>query len=120
MPRPPASAITALLLSIVLCTVSQVLLKLALESSTDTSFRSYFSSSILFAALLYAVGTVLWIICLGRIDLGIAYPACALQFLIVFPCGWWLLGEEISIPRLVGSGIIVLGVALLAFDPAHD
>lgn len=66
--------------------------------------------------ILYACGTVLWLLCLTKLDLSFAYPVGTLQYLLVFAGAWLWFGEEISLMRLLGLGVICVGVLFLALD----
>ncbi len=61
----------------------------------------------------YAAGTVLWILCLRGLDLSFAYPASALQIVIVYAGAAAILGERIPPGRLLGVAVILAGLSLL-------
>ena len=65
---------------------------------------------------LYAAGTALWLVCLTKLDLSVAYPASAVQFLLIFTGAWHFFDEPITISRLVGATIVLAGVLLLTLD----
>ena len=64
---------------------------------------------------LYAVGAVIWLIVLSRVDLSFAYPMIALTYVLV-PLAAWLFLNEPAIPpmRWIGMGVIIAGVVLVA------
>ena len=66
--------------------------------------------------LLYAAGTLLWLLCLTKLDLSFAYPTGTLQYLLVFVGAWILFDENISPLRIAGLVVICTGVFVLAFD----
>ena len=61
----------------------------------------------------YVISVVVWIIALSRVDVSIAYPMLSIGYLINAIGAWYFLGEVMSISRLVGVGIIIVGVVLL-------
>ena len=61
----------------------------------------------------YVISVVVWIIALSRVDVTIAYPMLSIGYLINAIGAWYFLGEIMSIPRIVGIGIIIVGVVLL-------
>ena len=64
---------------------------------------------------LYAIGAVIWMIVLSRVNLSYAYPMIALTYVLV-PLAAWLFLNEPAIPpiRWVGMGVIIAGVVLVA------
>lgn len=64
----------------------------------------------------YAVGAVIYILVLTRVNLSIAAPAAALAYVFVALIGHSLFHEEIPIERVVGIGLIVCGVVLVAWQ----
>ncbi|KMQ81102.1 Permease of the drug/metabolite transporter (DMT) superfamily [Candidatus Burkholderia pumila] len=63
---------------------------------------------------LYVVSVVVWIVGLLRVDVSIAYPMLSLGYVVNAFAAWYLFGEVLSAQRLVGIGIILIGVAVLA------
>ena len=68
---------------------------------------------IYFGLVIYGLGTVLWILCLRRLDLALAYPASAVQIALVYIGSAAWLGERIPPGRLLGVTIIITGILLL-------
>ncbi|MFC0252914.1 SMR family transporter [Massilia consociata] len=62
----------------------------------------------------YGVSLVVWILGLSRTDVTVAYPMLSLGYVIGAVGAWMFLGEAISLQRLLGIGVIMLGVVLLA------
>ena len=46
-------------------------------------------------------------------ELSLAYPLVSLAFVLVAVLSWLVLGERLSASRIMGIGLIVIGVALL-------
>ncbi|NOQ16258.1 MAG: EamA family transporter [Methyloprofundus sp.] len=82
-----------------------------------------------FFSLVWAVGTnpwvmggmflhvsalVVWLWALSKVDIGFAYPFLALGYVLVGSMAWLWLGEELTLMRLRGMLIIILGVLVLA------
>ncbi|MEL7339624.1 MAG: multidrug resistance protein, partial [Bacteroidota bacterium] len=57
-----------------------------------------------------------WLLCLTKLDLSFAYPAGTLQYLFIFMGAWWWFDENISLLRIAGLVVIVIGVIVLALD----
>lgn len=74
-----------------------------------------FTSPLLLAGLvLYGVGALAWIAVLSRLNLSVAYPFLALNFVLIALVSRFVLGEEIPLLRWVGIGCIVVGILVVA------
>jgi multidrug transporter EmrE-like cation transporter len=62
----------------------------------------------------YVFSVVVWIVGLSRVDVSVAYPMLSLGYVVNAFAAWYLFGEVLSVQRLVGIGIILIGVAILA------
>jgi uncharacterized membrane protein len=51
---------------------------------------------------------------LSRADLSAVYPMVSLGFALNALLAWWLLGEALSLQRIAGIAVIMVGVALVA------
>ena len=62
----------------------------------------------------YAVSVVVWILALTRVQVSIAYPMLSLGYVVTAFAAWGLFGESLNAQKLLGIGIIIAGVVLLA------
>ncbi len=62
----------------------------------------------------YAISVVIWVLALSRVDVSIAYPMLSLGYVVNALAAWAWLGEDMNPTRLVGIGIILVGVFVLA------
>ncbi len=62
----------------------------------------------------YVLSVVVWIIALSRVDVTIAYPMLSLGYVVAAIGAWYMFGEALTVQRMVGIGVILIGVALLA------
>jgi multidrug transporter EmrE-like cation transporter len=62
----------------------------------------------------YVLSVVVWIVGLSRVDVSIAYPMLSLGYVVNAFAAWYLFGEVLSLHKLVGIGIILIGVFVLA------
>jgi drug/metabolite transporter (DMT)-like permease len=114
----------ALAVGILCCASSQLLLKFGMAGITSLpsldSLPAYaielIQLPIVAGLALYAIGTGLWLVCLTKLDLSVAYPASAVQFLLIFAGAWHFFGEPVSGIRLLGAAVVLLGVLLLTLD----
>ena len=51
---------------------------------------------------------------LSRVDVSIAYPMLSIGYVVNAFAAWALFGEALTLARLGGIGIIILGVFILA------
>lgn len=59
-----------------------------------------------FAAFLASLA---WMVAMTKFDLSHAYPFMSLNFVVVLLLSSWLLNESISLQKMIGVGLIVLG-----------
>lgn len=69
---------------------------------------------ILGGMLSYALSLVLWIMALSRVEVSVAYPMVSLGYVLTALAAWHFFGESLSGLRLLGIGVIILGVILVA------
>lgn len=62
----------------------------------------------------YGISVVVWILALSRVDVMIAYPMLSIGYVVNAVAAWALFGEVLSVARLSGIGIIIIGVYILA------
>lgn len=69
----------------------------------------------IFAGLVcYVVSVVIWIMALSRVEVSIAYPMLSIGYVVNALAAWYLFGEALTPMRLIGIGIIVFGVFIVA------
>lgn len=64
----------------------------------------------------YAFGAIAYILLLTRVKLSIAAPSVALSYVFAVMLGYFLFRETIPVSRVVGLGLIVSGVVLVAWQ----
>lgn len=62
----------------------------------------------------YVVSVVVWILALSRVEVSLAYPMLSIGYVVNAMLAWWLFGEAVTIERLSGIAIIIVGVMLVA------
>lgn len=62
----------------------------------------------------YGVSVIVWIFALSRVDVSIAYPMLSLGYVVNAIAAWQLFGEAMNPTRVIGIGIILVGVYVLA------
>ena len=112
------------LLAILLGTGAQLLLKagtnavgpfaFTLDNAMPVGMRLALEPRILGGTACYVVSLVIWIMALSRVEVSVAYPMLSIGFALNALLAWWLLGEAVTPMRMLGIGIIIVGVYLVA------
>lgn len=118
------AAFALVLTGVLLNAVAQLALKASVSEtgiinldmqSLLTSAGSLASNIWLWLGLIcYAISVVVWILALSRVDVSIAYPMLSIGYIVNAVAAWHLFDEPISPGKIVGIGIIILGVYILA------
>lgn len=64
--------------------------------------------------LCYVLSVGLWIVALSRVDVSVAYPMLSIGYVVNALLAWQLFDEPLTVGRMAGIGIILLGVVVLA------
>ena len=104
-----------ILLTVVLLSVGQLLLKLAAMDMKDIDISSLLQPKLILALCVYGIATIFWIAVLRHTPLRIAYPFVGLAFLIVPVLSWLWMDEQISLNTIVGGTVILVGVWIAVF-----
>jgi len=63
---------------------------------------------------MYALGAVVWLAVLANIDVSKAYPFVGLGFIFTMVLAYFILGEQITLVRMIGVAQVILGVILIS------
>ncbi|MGO8756094.1 MAG: EamA family transporter [Gallionellaceae bacterium] len=66
------------------------------------------------ALLCYALSVVIWILALSRVPVSIAFPMLSMAYVVNAVAAYYLLGEAFNPTKLVGMGVIILGVIIIS------
>lgn len=113
------------LVSVTISALAQVALKRGMSGpavqsaldGTDTVQKliAVATSPMVFVGLaLYAVGAMVWLLVLARIDVSQAYPFVGIGFLITLGFGVLLLGETLTLARIIGIVFVAVGIVFLS------
>lgn len=94
--------------------MSSLAVKVALAEpmTVKTAFDVFTNRYVFLGFALYGVGAVVWLGVLSRWDVSKAYPMVGLGFVLTAVVGA-LMGEHISLVRVLGIGLICSGVLLV-------
>jgi drug/metabolite transporter (DMT)-like permease len=70
--------------------------------------------SLWYALSAYALSVIVWIVGLSRVPVSQAYPLLSLGYVLNIGLAWWLFGEVPNAQRVIGVGVIIAGVVLVA------
>jgi drug/metabolite transporter (DMT)-like permease len=112
--------------SVGIASVAQLVLKVGVSSSRvqaamfdggnwlQVTLVTLSNWTVLLGLGMYAVGTVMWLFVLARIDVTLAYPYLGLGIIFTMILGAWFLSEPVGAMRIVGTLLIVSGVVLIS------
>jgi len=69
---------------------------------------------ILTGMMCYAISLIVWIMALSRVPVSIAYPMLSIGYVVNAVVAYLWLGEAVNATRMMGIGVIVLGVFIVA------
>lgn len=69
---------------------------------------------IITALFCYALSVIIWILALSRVPVSIAFPMLSMAYVVNAVAAWYLLGEPFNATKLVGMGVIILGVIIIS------
>ncbi|HEY8910041.1 MAG TPA: EamA family transporter [Desulfosporosinus sp.] len=61
----------------------------------------------------FGISSILWLVVISRWELSYAYPLVALGYVLAILYGTLLLHETLTLPKLLGSFLILAGISVL-------
>jgi drug/metabolite transporter (DMT)-like permease len=122
-PKVPSAVFIGLVLAIVLDTVVQISWKMALSgipenaSALTTTLRTFSGPFFYVAMAAFAAQFFNWMRVLARADLSFAQPITALSYVSVLTLSSHSLHERISLVKILGIMMILLGIFLITRTP---
>jgi multidrug transporter EmrE-like cation transporter len=117
------------LTSVLLSSGSQVLMKFGMSAPdlksvlasdarpVQIAYAIAVSPSILLGMFCFGLSAIVWLFVLSKIPLSSAYPFVALGIAITVAAGRLIFDEPISPVKLVGIGLVIIGVLTVAISP---
>lgn len=109
---------------VLLNAIAQLALKASVNETgvINLDMQSLFSSAGTLATnmwlwlglICYAISVVVWILALSRVDVSIAYPMLSIGYIVNAIAASQLFNEPMGIEKVIGIGVIMLGVYILA------
>lgn len=75
--------------------------------------RAFLNLHVILGLTAYIVAAGTWIIVLSRVDLSFAYPMLSLGYILVLILSIYLLKEQVTPERAVGTLLIIIGVVFI-------
>jgi uncharacterized membrane protein len=109
-----------LLLSTLMAAAGQVSWRMGMKSigpiegyDLSTLFRTFTNWQVDLGLILYGLSTIFWLSALSKKDLSYVYPFVAATYVLVLALSYLFLNEHFGITRLIGAGIVVLGLVVI-------
>ena len=119
-----ATSFTLVMIGVLLNAAAQLLLKagtnrigtfaLTFDQMLPAGLRLAIEPHVLGGLACYVVSVAVWLIALSRVQVSIAYPMLSVGYIVNAIAAWYLFGEAVTPLRLVGIGIIIVGVYIVA------
>lgn len=80
----------------------------------DTLWTVATDGTVLLGLTTFALSACLWLLVLARVDVSLAYPFVGLGFIVTMVLAVLILKEPLSIARIAGTLLIVVGVVVIS------
>ncbi len=114
----------AILISVFLAVVGQLLLKMGMlrvgkfSVNVSTLVHQYIKillNPFVIAGLVgFFISMLIWLYVLSRLELSLAYPFVALNYVLILFGSYFLFRETITVYKMIGVVVIIIGVYLIA------
>lgn len=121
-----SNALLLLIPAILLSTTGELLFKIGMNRIGGFEFSPASIRTVLPRILLnpfiwlgflgFGLGALFWLAVLSRVPLSLAYPILALSYFVVVVEAWLFLHERVTRQRMLGVGIIVVGVVVVGLS----
>jgi drug/metabolite transporter (DMT)-like permease len=119
-----------LLTASALTVIGEVLLKLgmnvvtarvgAFSPSPPVLWATFTDWRVLAGFALVFGGSLFWLAVISRVNLSLAYPLLALNYVLILVPSRYLLNEAITPSKLIGAVIVVVGVIVITWGAASQ
>jgi uncharacterized membrane protein len=105
---------------IFLSAIAQIIIKLGLgELNLKNGLVSFFTQALISPGVilglgLYGLGAMLWLMVLSKEDVSFAFPLVSFAYVIAIFLSAVILKENVTLPRIIGSAIIMIGIFTIA------
>lgn len=113
-----------ILFAVIFNTVAQVVLKMGMDrigmfvfhwsNFVPIVFKIMVSPWIIIGLMMYVGSVAIWLMVLSRAPMSVAYPISSLGYVTSAIAAYYLLGEDLSVLRIAGILVILVGVYMVA------
>lgn len=115
-------SIVAIVVGVLLNAAAQLLIKAGTADFAQlwnsnialSVIRVVFQPQIFAGLTCYVVSVAIWIFVLSRVPVSIAYPMLSIGYIVSAFAGYLLFGEALTVMKLAGIALIIIGVILIA------
>lgn len=100
-----AKGIAMILLSALLTCLGQLAWKLSAQEGPLFLLAGF---------ALYGVGALLMILAMRHGELSVLHPMMSTGYVLSVVLGFWVLGEAVTLTKVLGIGVIILGLVLIS------
>jgi multidrug transporter EmrE-like cation transporter len=79
-----------------------------------SGFRIATEPHVLAGLTCYVFSVAIWIAALSKVSVSIAYPMLSIGYVVNALAAWYLFGEPLTVSKLAGIAVIIVGVVLVA------
>lgn len=118
------NSLPLILLSVLLNTAAQLLLKGGMNRIGEVTFswtnlfpitlQIASNPLIILGMAFYVLSVFVWLAVLSKVEVSVAYPIVSLGYITTAIAAYYLFGEQLTLLRILGIGVIMLGVYLVA------
>ena len=84
------------------------------NSLIPIGIQAALTPAILLGLFCYVVSVVIWMAVLSRVEVSVAYPMVSIGYIIAALAGWYFFDEALSLMRVGGILVIILGVFMVS------
>lgn len=77
-------------------------------------WRTFTTPQILIGFVFVFSASIFWLAVISRVELSYAYPMLSLGYVLVVLASWVVLGENVTLTRILGTLIIIGGVFVIS------
>lgn len=117
--------IILILLSVLLNCAAQLLIRKGMLIEGEVGMQNMLShvgamitNVWLWGAMFCFLGSILlWIVVLSRVEVSYAYVFNSIGYVVLTVCAYWLFDESISVYKILGMAVVIVGLIIMSFHP---
>ena len=121
----PLTTYLFILISVAMSALAQIILKtgmsnlgigasMAARRWGEAAWQVATNPWVMLGLSMYFLSALVWLMVLARVQVSFAYPFVGIGFILTMLMGWLVMGDAMSMQRVVGTLLIAGGVVLIA------